>query len=299
MVDGAHRTYRHSRPSGPPAPLLVVLHGSGSTGKAMAVLTGLGTRAPAAGFSVVFPDCRGKVWHNGVCWARNRGVDDERFIAALVKQLVVSGMVRGGAVFLIGISAGASFAEHLARHALVPAVGVVLVGGTATESSRHRSPSPASPAALLSFQGTADPYDGGQIGSLGLLGRRFARLRLGPRRTGVAVQTVAADWAAVNGHSPTPSVERLACPPGRPPVTRLSWEAPDCRPVVLYRIDGAGHGWPGAVRPRRGGGHAEVASHLDATDILLEMAKREVDVLDASVPDEGDEGTGSRADAGA
>jgi len=54
-------------------------------------------------------------------------------------------------------------------------------------------------------------------------------------------------------------------------VTRLTWSAPGCLPVVLYRIEGGGHGWPGGpqflpVRPI-----GPIPRHLDATDILLEM----------------------------
>jgi hypothetical protein len=49
------------------------------------------------------------------------------------------------------------------------------------------------------------------------------------------------------------------------------WTAPGCPPVVLYRIEGGGHGWPGGpqVRPARFTG--PIPRHLDAAGILLEM----------------------------
>jgi len=54
-------------------------------------------------------------------------------------------------------------------------------------------------------------------------------------------------------------------------VTRLTWSAPGCLPVVLYRIEGGGHGWPGGPQflPARAIG--PIPRHLDATGILLEM----------------------------
>ena len=59
------------------------------------------------------------------------------------------------------------------------------------------------------------------------------------------------------------------------PVTRTTWSAPGCRPVVLYRVDGGGHGWPGGPQflPARILG--PIARHLDATGILLDMAAQQ------------------------
>jgi hypothetical protein len=41
--------------------------------------------------------------------------------------------------------------------------------------------------------------------------------------------------------------------------------------VVLYRIEGGGHGWPGGPRYLPAGSSAPSPRHLDATGILLEM----------------------------
>jgi len=54
-------------------------------------------------------------------------------------------------------------------------------------------------------------------------------------------------------------------------VTRLTWSAPGCPPVTLYRMEGGGHGWPGGPQylPTRVIG--PIPRHLDATNILLDM----------------------------
>src|SRR4029077_11650795 len=59
-VAGVRRTYWVARaprvPGQPPgAPLLIVLHGSGMDGRAIARWTGLAKRGPAAGVTTVFP----------------------------------------------------------------------------------------------------------------------------------------------------------------------------------------------------------------------------------------------------
>ena len=73
------------------------------------------------------------------------------------------------------------------------------------------------------------------------------------------------DWAAANGITTGPAIEELATAPGDLPVTRKTWTQPGAHPVTLYRIDGGGHGWPGAP----------VTKDLDATAVLLDMAERE------------------------
>ena len=109
-----------------------------------------------------------------------------------------------------------------------------------------------------------------------ILKRRAARHGELPGEDVVAgAEAVAADWAAGNSIRSGPVIEELPTPPDDLPVTRKTWSAPGCRPVVLYRVDGGGHGWPGGPQflPARMTG--PVARSLDATGILLDMARRE------------------------
>ena len=67
-VAGVRRTYWAARaprvPGQPPGPLLIVLHGSGTSGQDVATtFTGLASRGPTAGVTVVFPDGWRGVWH--------------------------------------------------------------------------------------------------------------------------------------------------------------------------------------------------------------------------------------------
>lgn len=269
---------------------MIVLHGTGTSGKAMAAFTGLARRGPAAGFATVFPDGLGEVWDRGRALPGREEVSDTAFIQALVDHLVAVGVARLGALWLVGMSNGAFFVEHLARHGLVDVSGIVLVAGAATEDSRRSLPCPAQSAAVLCFAGSADPvvpYGGGLIGAQGSLGTTLSRLAVergeqGDARLAVAAETVAGDWAAANSGGGTvaaPAVSQLAVADAEFPVTCLSWSAPACHPVVLYRIEGGGHTWPGGPQYLPVEAIGAVARHLDATGILLEMARGEAPSL--------------------
>jgi len=272
------RGYWLARGPAGPGPLLVVLHGSGTTGKDVATtFTGLGTRAPAAGVTVVFPDGWHGVWHIARPPPGEPVLDDTAFLVSLVRHL------SGTPVFLAGMSNGGGFAEHVARHGLLPVAGLFVVVGTIREFSRQAQPVPRQRTAVTIMAGTGDRavnYDGGPMRPPGVVGwilrRRAARHGDLPSERRVApVETVARDWAAGNGISgpvfERPAVSQLPAVAGDPPVTRLTWSAPGCLPVVLYRIEGGGHGWPGGPQflPVRAIG--PIPRHLDATGILLEM----------------------------
>jgi polyhydroxybutyrate depolymerase len=273
-VAGVLRSYWLARGPSARGGLLVMLHGSGTSGRDVATaFTGLAGRGPAAGVTVVFPDGWRGVWHIARPPAGEPALDDAAFLAALARQLA------GGPLILAGISNGAGFAEHVARHDLLAVDGLFLVAGTLREFSRQAAPVPRQRAAVTIMAGTADPmarYEGGPMRAPGLAGvilrRRAARHGdLPAERRVVAIGTVARDWAAGNGIGGEPAIEELTQAPGDPPVTRLIWSAPGCPPVVLYRIEGGGHGWPGEPQylPARVVG--PIPRHLDATGILLDM----------------------------
>jgi polyhydroxybutyrate depolymerase len=289
-VAGVRRSYWLARAPRRPGqqmapPLLIALHGSGMDGRAMASFTGLAKRAPAAGITTVFPNGWNDAWHTARAPAGEPELDDARFLAELTGHVEGLGAARSWPVFLAGISQGARYAEHVARHGLLPVTGLFLVAGTALEFSRDLEPVPQLRASVTLIAGTGDrtaPYQGGQLTRRGLSGlvlkRRAVRSGELPGEDIVAgAEDVVADWAAANGITAGPAIEELpTTTPGDLLVTRKTWTRPGCRPVTLYRIDGGGHGWPGGPQflPARVIG--PIAKHLDATGLLLDMARREI-----------------------
>lgn len=302
-VGGVERTFLVAPAPEPESPLLMVLHGTGTTGKGMAAFTGLARRGPLAGFATVFPDGLGEVWDRGRQLAGREGVSDTAFLQALVGRLVADGVARPGALWLVGMSNGAFFVEHLARRGLLAVRGIGLVAGAQTRDSRDAA-SPTQAAAVACFQGTADPvvpYEGGPIGTRGPFGRKISRLAAergeeGDARVAVAAEEVARDWALANASGdpaapggpavpglavpgsavPGPVISQLAMAEGGLPVRRLEWAPQGRPPVVVYRIEGGGHAWPGGPQYLPVEAIGPVARGLDATGILLEMAGAEV-----------------------
>jgi polyhydroxybutyrate depolymerase len=281
------RTYALSPPPTTPRAVLLVLHGAGGTGAGMAALTGLSTRGSDAGFVVAFPDGVGGVWNDqrdAAKLQRRADVDDVAFLAALAERLAVRDD-NGDAplpVFACGISNGALMSEHLARHALVPLAGIGLVAGAATVVSRTRTPAPTTPTLVVMFEGTNDPlvpYGGGPIGPLGQLVQRRARRGHGEAGRGLAApaEAVAADWARTNGLPGEAAITQLPRTDAGLVVDRLAWTAPGRPSVVLHRIVGGGHTWPGGAQylPERFVG--AVARGLDASGIVLELFATVID----------------------
>jgi poly(3-hydroxybutyrate) depolymerase len=62
---------------------LIVLHGSGMDGRAIARWTGLAKRRPAAGVTTVFPDGWEGLWHPFRAPDRETRLDDARFLNEL------------------------------------------------------------------------------------------------------------------------------------------------------------------------------------------------------------------------
>ena len=151
-VAGVRRTYWAARaprvPGQPPGPLLIVLHGSGMDGRAIARWTGLAKRGPAAGVTTVFPDGWEGLWHPFRAPDRETRLDDARFLNELSSHLEGQGAARSWPVFLAGVSNGARFAEHVPRHGLLPVAGLFLVAGTGLEASRRLAPVPVQRASV-------------------------------------------------------------------------------------------------------------------------------------------------------
>lgn len=289
-VAGVRRTYwlaRAPRRPGrePGAPLLIVLHGAGMDGRSMARFTGLARRGAAAGVTTVFPDGWKGLWHPLRPPDREPGLDDARFLAELSNHLEGLGAAWSWPVFLAGISNGAWFAEHVARHSLLPVTGLFLVAGSALEASRRLAPVPLLHTTVIMMMGTGDrttPYAGGPLtrhGPAGLVRKRRAARHgeLPGEDVVAAAETVASDWAAANGTGSGPVIEELPAQRGDPLVTRMTWSAPGCHPVGLYRVDGGGHGWPGGPQYLPARVIGPIPRHLDATGMLLAMAQRQGD----------------------
>jgi polyhydroxybutyrate depolymerase len=240
VIGGRTREVRVHLPTGYPAkrpvPLLLNLHGSGSTAAKQETQTGLDGTADAHGFIVAYPQGvrasgTGFGWNiPGTPTFAASGPDDVAFLTGLVAVLRHDFCVDPARVYAGGFSGGARLVSQLACMPGARLAGIAVAGGLRAPSPCH----PAHPLAVLAFHGTADlsnPFNGhGQ-----------------PYWT-YSVPEAAARWAGYDG---CPKQAHTGRP--YPLVTVTDYRGcPDGAEVTLYALTGKGHHWPvaaGAFQP--------------------------------------------------
>jgi polyhydroxybutyrate depolymerase len=214
-------------------PVMLALHGGGGTGAGFMSQTNIRAAAEAHGFVAVWPTAIGGNWNDGRV-SQVGGPDDVAFLGAVVDWLAANVRADRGRIFVTGISNGAMMAHKLACDAPQIVAGIAPVAGSMSEAL-YAACKPASATPVVMFSGTADPlnpYLGGAP--------RFAS----GEDSIVAHETVAAFWAGVAGCGAATTEALPDIADDGTTVTRLAWVCPGPG-VVLYRVEGGGHTWPG------------------------------------------------------
>lgn len=236
-VAGQERSYRllDGHQGSGPAPLVIALHGGGGNGEGM--IGRWADKARAAGLVVAAPDGIGRLgnrgtWNAGGCCgeALRDGVDDIRFIAAVIDDLTRRLPVDPHRVYVAGFSNGGMLAHRLAlampeRFAAVAVVAGALFGGETP---------PRLPVPILLIHGLADdvvPVAGGMSPT-----RLVARSQSQPF---LPLRETLAFWRRADGCTGQAS-------PGRTTAARLETYGPcaDRTTVALLTLADGGHAWP-------------------------------------------------------
>ena len=210
-------------------PLVISLHGAGLWGAAQRDISQWNRIADREGILVVYPS--GVEGHGPRIWRADGGPDltkDVRFIAELIDTLSAAYNIDPTRIYANGLSNGGdmSFVLSCTLSDRIAAVGMV--------GAAHLLPwrwcTDHRPVPMIAFHGTADnaaPYNGG---TSWVAAERFPDI---PGWT--------ANWARRNGCAAHPVESAVAVD-----VTRIAYPScADDAPVVLYRIEGGGHTWPG------------------------------------------------------
>jgi polyhydroxybutyrate depolymerase len=243
-------------------PVIIALHGGASDGETTARYSGLNGKSDQAGFMAVYPNGTGPqerilTWNAGNCcaYARRNNIDDVAFIESVIKDLEKKYRIDRSRVYLTGIFNGAMMAYRIAAEAPHLLVAVAAVAGSLEiPATRIKKPIP-----ILHFHGTEDEY-------LPFVGGRGPKTA--PDNSHNSVENTIQAWVKINQAEPTPQIEEL---PDKTKdgtrVVRYTYAArKDGAEVILYKIIGGGHTWPG--RPFREKLLGKATMNIDANDIL-------------------------------
>ena len=244
---GVERWYhRHVPPAhdgSQPVPLVLDLHGYLEGADVHKMHSDLGTYGDEQGFVTITPQGTG----DPVRWDATVDSADMAFMGDLLDEVEATLCVDERRVFVTGLSNGAfmtsaiacAYADRIA--AAAPVAGISDIEGC--------DPDRAVP--VVAFHGTDDgfvAFEGGlgedaadlpaPDGSGQTVGDLPAAEEL---REGPSVPEITAAWAERNDCAAKPRRRTVA-----DDVTRVRYRCPGGADVVLYRVEGGGHTWPGS-----------------------------------------------------
>ena len=275
---GLQREYYVHVPTGhdkrKPVPLVLGLHGGGGTARSFDKGAGgqFAKQSNARGWVVVYPQGIRKGWNDGRVIRTRRDaqrskVDDVGFVRKLIDRLHTTHGIDKTRVYATGISNGGFMSHRLAVELSDRIAAIAPV--TANLSVVMSRKTPKAPTPVMILNGTKDPlvpYDGGQVRVLG-------------QNRGAILSTDAtiAWWRLHNRCSGTHT--RVALPDRSPrDGTRVFVDKyTDCKggaPVILVRVEGGGHTWPGGWQylPRLLIGR--VSRDIDGTQLIFDFFAR-------------------------
>ncbi len=216
-------SYNRTRPT----PLVISMHGASLWGAAQRDISQWNKVADANGFIVVYPSGRQGVGPRA--WRVNDpALRDVKFIAALIDTLKATYNIDATRIYADGLSNGGGMAFVLSCTLSDRIAAVGLVGAAHLTSWRWCTDQRAVP--MIAMHGTADsaaPYLGGKSWVAG--------------RPLPSIPAWTASWARRNQCDAKPVESVVAAD-----VTRIAYtHCRDDASVVLFRIEGGGHTWPG------------------------------------------------------
>lgn len=231
---GLKRTFRVHVPTGydaaRAAPVVLVFHGGGGTGRFIQRQSRMDSVADRYGFIAVYPDGRHRTWNAGACCeeAMRRNVDDVKFVDDLLTALQARLAVDARRVYATGFSNGAMLTHRLACElphrfaAIAPVSGVIMVPECPGRNG----------VSVMVFHGTADPrslWEGGLGDKDPSKGTR---------------ESIPATMDRLKSRYACAAESRVSFQRGAVTCTTR----PQCRDdveVTLCRVEGGGHQWPG------------------------------------------------------
>jgi polyhydroxybutyrate depolymerase len=273
-----NRTYEYYIPSSydgsQAVPLLFSFHGLGSSGTGQISLTNFTALAEQEGFIAVFPDatalekesnsCLGYLpalpnnniqWNVGGPWSLQycAGVDDVGFVSALIDLFKSEYNIDETRIYSTGMSNGAMFAYYVALKLPGTFAGIAAVASPMTTNMfEEEVSSPITVIVMISPDDPIVPYEGlGWVGS---------------------VDNTINFWIEADQTSTEP--EETVWEPTEEDSTRIVRYVysggESGTKVILYKIEGGGHTWPGGPQYAPASVIGLASTHIDGSAEIWE-----------------------------
>ena len=274
VVDGRERTYEVHVPSRydgtTEVPLVLALHGRLGTGSGQEKLGHLDRVSDEHGFLVVYPDGLERSWADGRGGTPSdkNGVDDVKFLSALIDKLEGEYKVDAQRVYATGMSNGGFMSGKLACD-LPEQITAVAIVAASLSGNAAASCHPTKPVSVMIIQGTQDPLvplAGGELGKHGSGGMVLSH------------DATVEKFVAVDRCEGAPKKDHIADTAGDGTtldVTTYSSCASGSE-VIGYVVNGGGHTWPGGLPYMPASIIGKTSKNLDASEVIWKFFERKV-----------------------
>jgi polyhydroxybutyrate depolymerase len=248
-------------------PVVLVFHGGAMNAKAIKLHTKMDKKSDEAGFIAVYPNGTGRLkniltWNGGNCcgYAMRNKVDDVAFVNDLLDDLAEVVNVDPHRVYATGISNGAIISYQLASKLSDRIAAIAPIAGPmGTETC-----APTRPVPVIHFHGTDDtsaPSEGGR-------GKGLTRTNF------YSVEHSIDHWVKANGCETKPTTQKLEDKheDGTTVIQKTWGNGKHGAEVVLLRIEGGGHTWPGLQPHLKYLGTS--TREISANDMMWEFFKK-------------------------
>jgi len=280
--NGLKRTYNIHIPSSynksERIPLVMALHGRGSNGWGMIVLThkGFNKLAERDGFIMVYPDGIELNWNDGRMdeeandRAHSENIDDVGFISELIDTMIKDYNIDPKRVYITGISNGAIMSYRLACELSHKITAIAPVDGN-IPAELYPECSPVRPVSVLAINNTDDPlvpFKGGTIYG------KFRNINLGKV---LSVDESIEFWV---NHNKCLSIPLVTEAPDLDPDdgTRVTIKQYlnniDGTEVILYVVQGGGHTWPSGLQYLPARIIGKTSRDIDANEVIWSFFKK-------------------------
>jgi polyhydroxybutyrate depolymerase len=266
VVDGRERTYDVHVPSGydgtKAVPLVMALHGRLGTGSGQEKLGHLDKVSDEHGFLVVYPDGLERSWADGRGGTPSdkNGVDDVKFLSALIDKMEGEYKVDARRVYAMGMSNGGFMSAKLACELSERIEAVAIVAASLSENAAA-SCHLAKPVSVMIIQGTQDPLvplAGGELGKRGSGG------------TVLSHEATILRFVELNACKGTPKKDHIADLTGDGTTLDVTTYSPCAggSEVIGYVVNDGGHTWPGGLPYLPAAMIGKTSKNLNASEVI-------------------------------